>query len=88
MAQNDVCVGLEYCLKCKVRGIPVFVSPVALSYLCFYRPTMFVIVVAVVVVAVFIDVVIIVVVLGDLRPPHGTLPPCHPPNGENKRTWV
>ena len=57
------------------------IVPVALSCVRFYRPSM-----VVVVVAVFVNVVN-VVVLGSGRPPHGPLPPCHPPNVENKKAW-
>ena len=62
------------------------VGPVALSCVRFYRPAMVAVVVSVVVVAAFVNVVN-VVVLGSGRPPRGMLPPCHPPNVENKKAW-
>ena len=87
MVRNYVCVELAYCLKCKGRGVPVFVGLVALSYVRFYRPAMVVIVFAIVVVAVFVSVVAVVVLVAGMSP-HGPLPPCHPQNGENTKAWV
>ena len=49
-----------YCLDCKGGGVPVFLIPVALSCVRFYRPTM-VIIVVVVVVAVLVNIVTVVV---------------------------
>ena len=76
---------MAYCLECNGRGVPVFVVPVSLSCIRFYRPAMVVIVIAVDVV---LGNVVVVVVFGAGRPPHGPLPPCHPPNGENTKAWV
>ena len=75
--------------RCVVKWCQVTVRPIALSCVCFYRPTMVIIVAvaAVVVVAVFVNVVT-VIVLGEGRPPNGPLSPCHPPNGENTKDWV
>ena len=87
MTRNDVFVELAYCLDCKGEGVPVFVDPVALSCVRFYRPAIVVVVVAVIVIAVIVNVVA-VVVLGAGRPLCGPLPPCHPPNGENTKAWV
>ena len=84
MACSDVCVELVYRLDCKCGGVPFIVIPVTLYCVRFYLPEMVVIVVTVVV---FVNVVA-VVVLGAGRLPHGPLPPCHPPNGENTKAWV
>ena len=64
--------------SCVGEQCQVTVSLVVLSCVCLYLPTMVVIVVLVV--AVFVNVVV-VVVLVSVTPPHGLLPPCHPPNG-------
>ena len=61
------------------------VGPVAISCIRFYHSAMVVVVFAVVV-AVFVNVVV-VVILGSGRSPHGPLPPCHHPNGENTKDW-
>ena len=45
------------------------------------------IVVAVAIFAVFVNFVAVVVLETGMSP-HGPLPPCHPPNGENTRAWV
>ena len=66
------------------------VGPDALSCVLFYCPAMVVVVVVIVVVVVVVAVLVNVVavfVLGSGRPPHGPLPPCHPQNGENTKTW-
>ena len=93
MARNEVCVELAYLLDCKGGGVPFFVGPVTLSCVHFYCPTVVVIVIAVIVIVVVVVVtmfvnVVTVVVLGSGRRPHGPLPPCHPPNGENTKAWV
>ena len=87
MARNDIYVELEYPLDYKGGGVLVFVGSVALSCIRFYRPVMVIVVVAVIVVAVFVNVVAVIILRAG-RPPHGTLPPCHSSNGENRKAWV